>query len=91
MKFLSGRLVNGLAYAQWWASVKLHGLKTQDCVAAIYERDGRFGLNVMPEAPDGILELALEAKAQLEQGHLVPATHTVTWTFGKPSFSEVEA
>lgn len=91
VKVITGVLENGNRYAQWWATVKLHGLISEECVASIWERDGRFGVNVQPEAPDNMLNSVRYVLSNLEQGLLVKGTHSVTWQFGKPTFTAVAA
>ena len=91
VKVITGVLENGNRYAQWWATVKLHGLMTEECVASIWERDGRFGVTVQPEAPDNMLNSVRYVLSNLEQGLLVKGTHSVTWQFGKPTFTAVAA
>ena len=91
VKVITGVLENGNRYAQWWATVKLHGLMTEECVASIWERDGRFGVTVQPEAPDNTLNSIRYVLSNLEQGQLVKGTHSVTWQFGKPTFTAVAA
>ena len=91
VKVVTGVLENGNRYAQWWATVKLHGLVSEECVASIWERDGRFGVIVQPEAPDNTLSSIRFVLSNLEQGLLVKGTHFVTWQFGKPTFTAVAA
>lgn len=89
VKYISGVKPNGNRYAQWWMSVKLHGLTSDECVAELYEREGRFGVMVIPEAPDDMLDSVRYVLSHLRGGVLVPGSHTVLWTFGKPTFSAV--
>jgi hypothetical protein len=89
IKYISGVKPDGNRYAQWWAPAKIHGLTSVECVAEVWERGGRFGVTVIPEAPDNMYESVWYVLMHLHTGMLVPGSHTVTWKFGKPTFSEV--
>lgn len=91
IKYISGVKPDGKRYAQFWATVKLYGLTSEECVAEIYERDGRFGFMVTPEAPDKVFGSLQYVLTNLQAGTLIRGTHTVTWKFGKPTFEEVTA
>lgn len=91
VKVVTGMKPDGNRYAQWWAPAKIHGLVSEECVAQVWEREGRFGVTVIPEAPDNILNSVRYILLHLETGTLVRGTHTVEWKFGKPTFTAVTA
>lgn len=91
IKYISGVKPDGNRYAQWWAPAKIHGLTSVECVAEVWERSGRFGVTVIPEAPDRMLGSVEYVLSNLERGVLIRGSHSVTWQFGKPTFEEVSS
>jgi len=87
---LSGTTGNDYRYTQLWRESKYLGTMRWLCVAEAGASIGEGpSLRIGSECPEDWRALAHRAFQLLDDGELYPATHTVAWTFGKPTFTEV--
>jgi len=87
---LSGTTGNDHRYTQFWQESSYLGTMRWLCVAEAGASigEGPF-LKITAGCPEGWRRDAFRAFHLLDDGLLYPATHTVAWTFGKPTFTEV--
>jgi hypothetical protein len=89
---LSGTTDAGTRYVQFWdEKAKIVGREAPYCYAAM--SDGELNadwLRIARDCPLAWVERVLELFPGFLRGVEVPATHTVTWKLGDPTFHPIE-
>jgi hypothetical protein len=71
-------------YCQFWGPVRIAGLERDECLASMANSEG---LAINRECPQAWLADIWSAFTLILAGGLPEATHTVVWTFGRPTFT----
>lgn len=87
---LSGTTGNDRRYVQFWLELKYLGTMRWVCVAAAEVREGEGpAMTITNDCPSGWRSRAYKAFESIADGELHPATHTASWGYGKPIFTEI--
>ncbi len=71
-------------WTQYWGPVKIAGQERDECLASMANNEG---LVINRECPQAWLADVWAAFTLILAGGVPKATHTVVWTFGRPTFT----